>query len=210
MTRTKITFGKDNIVSNKIEFECENGEIDDVLRYIAERDVFNNTFAIDFDKIIPRPNYLYPCGTNEVDDNDFVFSKQWHLQYWGTEGFPFNRYTVISDLNDLKFKKVSMFFDTFFTEKNLLPYNIIVGISHLLDRKFIHKYYVEKNEVFWGVEKWGTSLTVPCKIARIEKRFRKEDDLIGLRKEFLDLETLINLLVSERCKTKKKKNDQNV
>lgn len=71
-----------NHITNRIEFYGEQENIDKILTLIR-----GDTECIDFNKIVPMPNYIYtgPLGTEEREKYGKNNWYDWSLCHWGTK-----------------------------------------------------------------------------------------------------------------------------
>lgn len=186
-----------NILMNKLIFNNTPDRKNRIVSF-CPRDLYRKQFAIDFNLLIPQPNYLYMglCDGSK----DFIRETDWNLNNWGTSSNAFNG--VVTETKD----EITIYFEIEFElgVGAIVPYPIIVAICNLVGVSFTYLYYA-RNEAIWGVESYGQKDTCPriC-ISRLNKRHKDEEDLLGLRKEFLTTDKLIETLAKERCKKCKK------
>lgn len=191
----KMRANDPNVLMNKLIFPTSKVR-EGIIKEFCPKDIFRNQLAIDFNCLIPQPNYLY----HGLDDGigDFTYAVDWNLKNWQAADNAFNG--TVEETKD----EITIYFDIDFI-CGLIPYPIIVAIANLVIAPFTHLYYA-RNEEAWGIERYGIKDTCSkiC-ISRLEKRVCDEADLLELRKEFLTTDELIEILAKERCNQCKKK-----
>jgi len=189
----KIRGNDPNILMNKLIFH-NTPDRKNRIEGFCQRDIYRKQLAIDFNLLIPQPNYLYR-GLHD-GSKDFIRETDWNLNNWGTFSNAFNG--AVTETKD----EITIYFEIEFElgVEAIVPYPIIVAICNLVDVPFTYLYYA-RNEAIWGFESYGQKDTCPriC-ISRLNKRLKNEEDLLGLRKEFLTTDELIEILAKERCK----------
>lgn len=108
-----------------------------------------------FSSLIPTPFPQYAQGDDKPGEmSNWV---EWNINHWGTKYPAFDQAIGLDD------SRAYISFDT----KHNVAYPVLAKFAEKFKEPFEHRY-IHEGFLFWGVEKWGTTVQTGTMLFRLE------------------------------------------